>query len=254
MIILKNLIIEISSNSIITSINSIILIVNIVMYIWYLRNNLINMKWSIINLIMIVVIWNIDILEESSRGNLTELVKSNLLIGFVLFIISEILLFSTLFGIYIYDILNVSIFLSSSWSSICLLTYKYNGIPLLNVIILFMSGITITVSLNTSNWNNKLINLYITIILGILFVLIQYQEYYNSKFTISDSIYSNIFYSLTSLLGILMIIGIFIIIICLIRLLQYIFINLNILCASINLLFLDICFILIYILIYCYGS
>ncbi len=253
MIILKNLIIEISNNSIITSINSILLVINMVMLIWFKKIKLI---WSLINLITIVIIWLIDILEESCRGNLTNLTKRNLLTGFILFIISEILLFSTLFGIYFYDLLNPSIHISSSWNNLCLLTYNYNGIPLLNVLILFMSGITITISLNILYiyllW--KIENILITILLGILFVFIQYKEYNNSKFTISDSIYSNIFYSLTSLLGLLMIIGIIIILFSLNRIYLYLLITLNLLCGSINLLFLDFCFIFIYIFIYCYGS
>lgn len=292
MIILKNLIIEISWNSLVTSLNSIILIINIVMYIWFKKWNKIFMNWSLINLIIIILIWYLDIFEESERGNHTNLVKKNLLIGFILFIISEILLFSTLFGIYFYDILNPSIFLSSSWNHFVnnsLLTYKYNGIPLLNVIILFMSGITITIALslktslssylsrdptpiknsvisktlkvikrNTNYFylsiNLKLILLYITCILALIFVFIQFKEYSNSKFTISDSIYSNIFYSLTSLHGILMIIGLVIIIIACFRLYLYIFVYLNILCGSINLLFLDICFIFIFFFLYCYSS
>lgn len=252
MIILRYLILDISVNALLVSINMCNVLLNLSLLFIRCNSNIIMI--SIFLLIYSILIWFIDIILESLSGNLSELISNNLLLGFILFIISEIIIFSTIFFSYWYNIFIPSIFIGSIWTPIGVLNYNYNGIPLLNVLILFFAGITITSSLDyILNRKWCLIYLLISISLSIVFIIIQYIEFSLCKFTITDSYYGCIFFILTSLLGILMIFGTLFIIIAFIRLWYYLISLLNLICASINLLLLDILFIFIYIFIYCYN-
>jgi cytochrome c oxidase subunit 3 len=58
----------------------------------------------------------------------------------------------------------------------------------------------------------------ITIILGLVFIIVQGAEYYEASFSVNDSIYASSFYMLTGLHGCHVIIGVFFLSICFIRL------------------------------------
>jgi heme/copper-type cytochrome/quinol oxidase subunit 3 len=76
--------------------------------------------------------------------------------------------------------------------------------------ILLMSGVTLTVSHNgiISGDRKKGIKYKMyTIILGMIFSTIQYFEYKNGRFTISDSVYGTESYTITGLHGIHVLIG-----------------------------------------------
>ena len=94
-----------------------------------------------------------------------------------------------------------------------------------------------------------------TIILGILFVYLQYIEYINSLFSLSDSIYGSIFFSITGFHGIHVILGIFYIYIAYIRLYQYsIYHHLNFVFSSIYYHFVDIVWLILYALLYVWST
>jgi cytochrome c oxidase subunit 3 len=84
----------------------------------------------------------------------------------------------------------------------------------LNVLILFFSGALVTASLDSYKRVAILKNLTICIVLGVIFIMIQYIEFSTAKFTITDSLYGTVFFSLTGLLGILMIFGVAILVVC----------------------------------------
>nr|QWQ66182.1 cytochrome c oxidase subunit 3 [Mitosporidium daphniae] len=153
-------------------------------------------KWHIlINSILLLIVsiysWINEILEESYFHNI--ILKYNLYLGFILFVISEIMLFLSLFISYFY---NNEIYIGITSIN------AYN-IPLLNTAILYFSGITITISLLTKRKDYLLY----TIILGIIFTILQVYEYYECNFSITDSFYGSIFYILTGLHGIHVIMG-----------------------------------------------
>lgn len=251
MLILSILLLDISFNAFLVSINLGSLLLNLSML--FIRGDSVYIFSSLLLLVCTVLIWFLDIVIESLLGYLSVLTQSNLITGFILFIVSEVVIFMTLFGCYYYNVFIRSIFIGGVWVRIGVLNYTYNGIGLLNVLILFYSGALVTSSLDYKRsrvW--CILYLSLSIILGIVFVGIQYIEFSSGKFTISDSIYGTIFYSLTGLLGILMIIGITILLVSLVRIVSYNPSNINLIAGSINLLLLDILFIFIYIFIYCY--
>jgi cytochrome c oxidase subunit 3 len=83
-------------------------------------------------------------------------------------------------------------------------------LPLLNTIILLSSGTTVTYahhSLIQGNRSGTLNGLVATIILAVVFTLLQGVEYTVSSFTISDGAYGSCFYFGTGFHGLHVIIG-----------------------------------------------
>jgi len=90
--------------------------------------------------------------------------------------------------------------------------------------ILLSSGISTTWAhhrLIKNNFNNCIIRLTITIILGAYFTALQIFEYLEASFTITDSVYGSTFFLTTGFHGIHVLIGSSFLLICIIRLLNY---------------------------------
>jgi len=98
---------------------------------------------------------------------------------------------------------------------------KMNCLPLFNTVLLVYSGIFLNNSLSylkIRKINYSIINLIFTIILGFLFVLVQFLEYKDSLFSFNDSCYGSVFFLLTGFHGFHVIIGLVFLYICLVRL------------------------------------
>jgi cytochrome c oxidase subunit 3 len=83
-------------------------------------------------------------------------------------------------------------------------------LPLLNTIILLSSGVTVTYShhsLIQGNRSGTLYGLFFTILLAIIFTILQGVEYTVSSFTISDGAFGTCFYFGTGFHGLHVIIG-----------------------------------------------
>jgi len=166
---------------------------------------------GILGIIISIYKWSRDIIKEGSyKGEHTEKVQRNLTIGFILFIISEISLFLSLFISYFYNSLIPSIEIGGIWPPIGIETLDYKSVPLLNTIILLSSGLTITACHNYliyANYKSSILYLILTLFLGFLFSYFQYFEYWNSLFTLSDSIYGASFFVLTGCHALHIIVG-----------------------------------------------
>lgn len=62
-----------------------------------------------------------------------------------------------------------------------------------------------------------MISLFFTVLLGGIFLFLQYNEYYYGEFTIADSVYGSVFYMTTGLHALHVIVGVLFLFICLIR-------------------------------------
>ena len=187
-----------------------------------------------------------------------------------------------LFFAFFYNSLIPSIELSSILSYYGYESINPKTLPLLNTIILFLSGITSTYSLNLliSKFNNPILSNYkniftpnllnknikidksiiylsITIILGILFSYFQYFEYCNASFTFTDSVFGSNFYALTGFHGIHVILGIIFLFVALIRLILNHFNTenyLNLTYANIYWHFVDYVWIIYFVFLYCWAN
>jgi len=166
-----------------------------------------------INILLILLItfqWFRDILREGKKGDHTLYVQKGLVLGFILFIVSEIMLFISFFWAYFHSSLSPSIELALIWPPLGINYVNPWGIPLLGSIVLLSSGFVVTLShhyLILGNKSLSLFHLFFTVLLGVLFLILQFIEYSFGEFTVADSVYGSVFYLTTGLHAIHVIIG-----------------------------------------------
>lgn len=199
------------------------------------------------------------VIEGTILGNHTKSVERNIELAYILFIISEVVIFASLFYGNFYNSILVSIELGLNYPPLGISSINPLGIPLLNTILLISGSITITavhhLIKSSKKWIISLL-LLLTIILNIIFTYLQGIEYMESSFTMSDSIYGTNLYALTGLHGLHVIFGTGICLICFIRHLLNHYTNehhqlINI--SSIYIHFVDVIWLLLFLSIYIIG-
>nr|YP_009128559.1 cytochrome c oxidase subunit III [Formica selysi]AJP76859.1 cytochrome c oxidase subunit III [Formica selysi] len=165
--------------------------------------------------------WWRDVIRESTfQGSHTLLVFKGLRMGMILFIISEIFFFISFFWAYFHSSLAPSMEIGQLWPPQGIKPFNPFDIPLMNTIILISSGMTITWSHHSmlnKNFFESNKSLILTVMLGLYFTLLQIIEYYESPFSIADSIYGSSFFIATGFHGLHVIIGTLFLFICLLR-------------------------------------
>nr|YP_008239384.1 cytochrome c oxidase subunit III [Attacus atlas]AGQ46296.1 cytochrome c oxidase subunit III [Attacus atlas] len=165
--------------------------------------------------------WWRDISREGTfQGKHTILVTKGLRWGMILFIVSEIFFFLSFFWAFFHSSLSPNIEIGSLWPPMNITPFNPFHIPLLNTIILISSGVTVTWAhhaLMENNFSQATQSLFITIILGIYFTILQAYEYLEAPFTIADSIYGSTFFMATGFHGLHVIIGTMFLLICFMR-------------------------------------
>nr|YP_010946471.1 cytochrome c oxidase subunit III [Chorisoserrata biceps]WGO57189.1 cytochrome c oxidase subunit III [Chorisoserrata biceps] len=188
---------------------------------WFHQFNQMLMMTGLLILIMTTIQWWRDIVRESTyQGLHTNNVIKGLRWGMILFIISEVFFFISFFWAFFHSSLTPTIELGSMWPPLGIMPFNPLQIPLLNTTILLSSGVTITWShhaLLKNNFNQTLQALFMTIMLGLYFTLLQAYEYMEAPFTIADSIYGTTFFMATGFHGLHVIIGSTFLITCLLR-------------------------------------
>lgn len=214
---------------------------------------------SILSIIYSTYYWFKDIIIEGTyRGEHTKKVERGLNIGFMLFVISEVCVFFGLFFAYFYNSLVPTIEVGGIWPPLGIVTLDYKALPLFNTLILLSSGFSIIACHNyilNRNYNKSIFYLLLTIILGLAFIYFQYIEYYSSAFTIADSVYGSSFFILTGCHGLHIIIGTTFLLLTLIRFSHFTnHHHVQFTSAAIYWHFLDVVWLALYFILYCWGS
>lgn len=216
---------------------------------------------SAITVFYSMTLWFKDIIAESTYlGDHTIAVKRGINQGFLLFVVSEILIFISLFWAYLHSALNPNVEIGMSWPPVGIEAISAAELPLLNTIILLASGVTITYAhhaLINGNRKNTLNGFIYSTLLIVLFVVCQGLEYSFASFTISDSVYGSTFFSTTGLHGVHMIMLAIMLLICTIRVYNYDFTNTSHVGAETTILYLhvlDVIWLFIYIVMYWWGA
>nr|AEP27626.1 cytochrome c oxidase subunit III [Brachytemnus porcatus] len=228
---------------------------------WFHLHNSSLFIYSSITTLLIMYQWWRDIVRESTfQGHHTLKVTMGLRLGMVLFIISEIFFFIAFFWAFFHSSLSPSIELGMNWPPKGIKPFNPLEIPLLNTLILLSSGISVTwahFSIIENNYTQSFLGLLFTIILGILFTILQAFEYLEAPFAISDGIYGSTFFMTTGLHGLHVIIGTIFLFVCLIRLYYNHFSSTHHFgfeAASWYWHFVDVVWLFLYISIYWWGS
>ena len=140
--------------------------------------------------------------------------------GIILFITSEVIFFVSFFWCYFDFVLAIDRELGGVWPPKGVQRINPFRVPLLNTIILLSSGVLITwrhFSILSNNWYIRVIRLFATLILGVYFLFVQYQEYLDATYTFIRSGYGRIFFLATGFHGFHVMLGCMLILARLIR-------------------------------------
>jgi cytochrome c oxidase subunit 3 len=206
-------------------------------------------------------LWFRDVIAEGTYlGHHTLAVQKGINIGVILFIISEIFFFLTIFWAFFHSAISPDIEIGSQWPPLGIQAINPFELPLLNTIILLSSGVTVTYahhSLIEGNRSATLYGLLYTIILACIFTSLQGIEYSVSSFTISDGVFGSCFFFCTGFHGLHVIIGTIFLYVGLWRVLAYHLTDNHHLGLEAGILywhFVDVVWLFLYVFIYYWGS
>lgn len=149
-------------------------------------------------------LWWRDCTREGNR-EYTKEVRKGLKLGFILFILSEVMLFISILWAYVHVSLIPSVEIFNRWEGTGIDALE---LPLLNTVLLLSSGCTITMAHNKIIKGEKAnTGITLTVLLGIIFIICQGIEYKNSPISMSDGIVGSVFYVSTGTHGLHIIVG-----------------------------------------------
>ena len=172
--------------------------------------------------VTVMFFWWRDVIKESrTPGMHSPLVRLGLRYGMTLFIASEVMFFVGFFWAYF----NFAIFpdnlanpLKAVWPPEGVVTFNPFHLPLLNTMILLLSGTTVTWAhhgLLTGDQKALKNGLLITVLLGMTFTMCQVIEYSDAPFKFSGGgVYSSVFFLATGFHGFHVIVGTIFLLVC----------------------------------------
>jgi cytochrome c oxidase subunit 3 len=172
--------------------------------------------------------WWGDVIKESRRGDHTPVVQIGLRYGMIMFIASEVMFFVAWFwawfeqwiyaGVRLPDIASAW----THWPPEGVEVFDPFHLPLLNTLILLTSGTTVTWAhhaLQHDKRGEAKLGLFLTVVLGVCFTLVQAYEYSHAEFSYGGNLYGAAFFMATGFHGAHVIIGTIFLSVCLLRLL-----------------------------------
>jgi len=172
-----------------------------------------------------MALWFKDIITEASYlGAHTEKVQKGISLGVVLFVVSEVFFFLSIFWAYFHSSLAPAIEIGSEWPPKGIESVNASEVPTANTTLLLSSGSAVTVSHHSLvdrliNWANN--GSVATIYMAIFFTILQGMEYFGVSYTIADSVYGSTFYMGTGFHGLHVIIGTIFLLVGAVRIFSY---------------------------------
>jgi cytochrome c oxidase subunit 3 len=172
------------------------------------------------------------------------------LLGILLFIISEAMLFGSFFTAYFF----IRVVGNEPWPP-----YPFEfpvHVALMNTIILVSSSFTMHYALHSIKRGNRAglqVGLAVTFLMGALFLMTQINEYFKAGFSIHDGSFASVFYGLTGLHGLHVFVGLSLLAIMLTRALRGHFspaAHMGVEAAGIYWHFVDVMWIIVFTTVY----
>ncbi len=178
-----------------------------------------------VGLLSTMALWWRDVLRESRQpGVHTPVVRLGLRYGMMLFIASEVMFFVAFFWAYFHFFLypeHVSGAATAIWPPEGIYTFDPFHLPLLNTMILLLSGCTVTWAHHGLLHNDRktlIQGLALTVVLGISFTALQAYEYAQAPFPfVGGGVYPSTFFLATGFHGFHVIVGTIFLAVCLFR-------------------------------------
>jgi cytochrome c oxidase subunit 3 len=183
-------------------------------------------KWTaavgLLGVLATFFFWFSDVRDEANQGDHTPVVQLHHRYGMILFIASEVMFFVAWFWAFFAAALfpSTAEAVGGQWPPVGIEPLDPFVYPLLNTLILLLSGTTVT-------WaHHALIHgdrkgfkqgLWVTVVLGLLFSALQAYEYSHATFGFAGNIYGATFYMATGFHGFHVIIGTIFLAVCLWR-------------------------------------
>nr|YP_009107403.1 cytochrome c oxidase subunit III [Eudontomyzon morii]YP_009107416.1 cytochrome c oxidase subunit III [Lethenteron appendix]AGZ13040.1 cytochrome c oxidase subunit III [Lethenteron camtschaticum]AIR11961.1 cytochrome c oxidase subunit III [Lethenteron camtschaticum]AIR11974.1 cytochrome c oxidase subunit III [Lethenteron camtschaticum]AIU40999.1 cytochrome c oxidase subunit 3 [Eudontomyzon morii]AIU41012.1 cytochrome c oxidase subunit 3 [Lethenteron appendix] len=228
---------------------------------WFHKNSCILMTLGLILMLLTMYQWWRDVVREGTYlGHHTSPVQQGLRYGMILFIISEVCFFAGFFWAFYHASLAPTLELGLTWPPTGINPLNPFEVPLLNTAVLLASGVSVTWahhSITEKNRTETTQALALTVLLGLYFTALQVMEYYETPFTMADSVYGSTFFVATGFHGLHVIIGSLFLLTCLVRHLQYHFTSkhhFGFEAAAWYWHFVDVVWLFLYISIYWWGS
>lgn len=177
---------------------------------------------GLVGILLVMYMWWRDIVREATfEDQHTFAVQRGLRLGMVLFIISEVMFFFAFFWAFFHSSLSPHPGIGGVWPPVGIQPIEALGIPLTNTFLLLSSGAAVTWTHHAINLRSKkqaVISLLLTIVLAVVFTILQCLEYCDATFSLSDSVFGSSFYLATGFHGFHVFIGTICLLVSLIRL------------------------------------
>ncbi|QQA44134.1 cytochrome c oxidase subunit 3 [Pelagovum pacificum] len=188
-------------------------------------------SWPVIFLIGFVAVaytmfgWWRETVIENQAGDHTPVVRIGLRLGFILFIMSEVMFFVVWFWTFfknaMYPMGPESPRVDGVWPPEGIQTFDPWHLPLINTLILLCSGAAATWAhhalVHEDNRDDIKWGLILAIVLGAIFSVFQAYEYSHAAFGFGGNVYGGIFFMATGFHGAHVIIGTIFLFVCLMR-------------------------------------
>ncbi|WP_371171559.1 cytochrome c oxidase subunit 3 [Aliiroseovarius sp. 2305UL8-7] len=169
--------------------------------------------------------WWSDIVHEGQTGDHTKVVQIGLRYGVILFIMSEVMFFVAWFWSFfknaIFPMSDNYPAVDGPWPPVGIEVFDPWHLPLINTLILLLSGCAVTWAHHAiAHENNRrdLANgLLIAVLLGVLFTIFQAYEYTHAAFGFSGNVYGVNFFMATGFHGFHVIVGTLFLLVCFLR-------------------------------------
>ena len=173
---------------------------------------------GVLMVLIAMFFWWRDVVREAEyQGHHTPIVQIGMRYGMMLFISSEVMFFVAFFWAFFDSSLYPD---TGVWPPEDIKTLDPFDLPLINTLILLLSGCTVTWShhaLQHENRKDFKLGLLLTILLGFIFTGLQALEYSHAEFGFSDGIYASTFYMATGFHGFHVLVGTLFLTVCLFR-------------------------------------
>lgn len=160
--------------------------------------------------LFLLAFWGQKVSDESRSGHHTRKVQNGLRMGFILFILSEVMFFFSVFWALIHLASMPSVHIGAIWPPHGINVIPWWKIPLLNTVVLLSSGV-FTVwahrALIAGYKKDAMQAILGACLLGLYFSWLQFREYSLTDFSINDSAYGSVFFFGTGFHGLHVLVG-----------------------------------------------